>query len=137
MMVLIITPAEHELAAEIVTYSEGRIYRPGKNDNAPGHDPRHEMVVPGMPGGVRCVFSITELGGQPYRVLTMSIYPVRKGRVVSQAAAEMIAALFGFTGGVDDWVVDLVPDDRGSVICLAQVWPGPTTSARDTSSRPG
>lgn len=112
--------------AELVAFAEANPYEPERGDPAPGYDPRYCIDLPGVPSGIRCVFTITIVPvgsrislGKPgrYRHLSMSI-PGCPDRLVNHASGAYIASLFGFTGGQEGWLVDVGDDD--GVVELAQ-----------------
>jgi hypothetical protein len=88
VLAAVMTVREHAEAPE-------NLYVPGQSPQPPGDDARHVVLIP---VGFRCVFSITRRLADAglYRHLTISVEA--GDRYPNEAAAFMLASMFGFTG---------------------------------------
>jgi hypothetical protein len=120
---LIIDDAAKAKAARVLDYAAAHHYRPGRpGQTTPGDDPNFVAHF----GTYRAVFTYTQepRSARVYRHLSISV-PGKK--YPHQAAAFMIATLFGFTGW-DERTIDRAPEgwqievnQREHCIVLAQV----------------
>jgi hypothetical protein len=117
-MALRIGPEERIAAARVLAYSEAHPYRPfdpQANDPIPGGVPEHVLVIP---HGIRCVFSYTvDRDGSIWRHLSVSL-PGHAGRYPNPRSMEIIGHLFGFSGPLSHWAVNIIKDEE--VVVVAQ-----------------
>lgn len=134
MRPLIVTPAVHENAKRVMSYSEAHRYNlhdifsmMGKRRPPPGDDPGHVCIIP---IGFRCVFSIEE---QPFGwVRHVSVSILEEGRMPSPDAMWVIAEIFGF--GKESWNTSALHQEECNhkriAVHMMQpldgVWPSPS-----------
>lgn len=121
MAVLVITPEVEAACSELVKWASQRDnwYIPDYSA-IPGDDPRHVIQLMSC----RVVFSITLADNRPYRHLSISTNGHSGGppRLPHPVIVEEIAHLFGFTGQMSDWDLD-VPDDQSCVVVCQTLYP--------------
>jgi hypothetical protein len=116
MIVALFGPKEDARIRDIVTFAsrEENLYKPNLGVPPPGDTPRHVLET----GNVRCVFSITKLGGHLYRHLSVSMFG--ETGFLPLPIVKEIAYKFGFEGVWNDWLVGKEDDSTRKIIVVTQ-----------------